>query len=142
MIAEQLKLSNQFCFPIYATSRLIIKLYKPYLDDLKLTYTQYLVMLVLWEKDTVSVNTISQKLFLESNTLTPLLKRMETNGLLKRNRSKKDERIVLVQLTKKGHELMIPASSIPKKIMEHLENENISKETLLNVKKILCKWLD
>lgn len=139
---EQLKLENQFCFPIYAISRLITKIYKPFLDNLGLTYTQYLVMMVLWEKEGLSVKVISEKLLLESNTLTPVLKRMEVNGFLLRLRSSKDERIVTLILTEKGKELIHAASKIPNQLTNHFENKNINEQDIIKVKKVLCEWLD
>src|SRR5512133_2652142 len=99
---EQLKLSNQICFPLYAASRLITREYQPYLDKMEITYPQYLVLLVLWETDGIPVNEIAQKLILNTNTITPLLKRMETQGLITRKRSENDERKVIVCLTGKG----------------------------------------
>tara|TARA_B100000378_G_scaffold220472_1_gene183865 strand:+ start:9302 stop:9742 length:441 start_codon:yes stop_codon:yes gene_type:complete len=142
MSKEQLKLDNQFCFPIYAVSRLITKIYKPFLDDLGLTYTQYLVMMVLWEKEGVAVNEISEKLLLESNTLTPVLKRMEANGLLQRIRSRTDERMVTLILTEKGKDLMHAASTIPDQLIASFESENINKQDVLKVKDTLCEWLE
>ena len=101
----QLLLSNQICFPIYSVSRLITKAYKPFLDELGITYPQYLVLMVLWENDGISVNQITQKLLLNTNTLSPLLKRMEKMQLLERSRSIEDERSVIIQLTTKGKKL-------------------------------------
>ncbi len=99
---EQLRLSNQLCFPVYAASRLIIREYQPYLDKLRITYPQYLVLMVLWENDGITVNDITDKLVLKTNTVTPLLKRMESLGIISRNRSGEDERKVLITLTEKG----------------------------------------
>jgi DNA-binding MarR family transcriptional regulator len=96
---ETLKLENQLCFPLYAASRLVTQCYQPVLDQLGLTYPQYLVLLLLWEQDNVSVKQLSEKLYLQSNTLTPLLKRMQESGLVTRKRSEADERIVLISLT-------------------------------------------
>ena len=110
MAYEQLKLENQLCFPVYAASRLITREYQPFLDQLKITYPQYLVLMVLWEHDGLPVNDIAKKLFLNTNTITPLLKRMEQQGLIKRNRSEADERKVLVQLTGKGKKLQEKAA--------------------------------
>jgi DNA-binding MarR family transcriptional regulator len=101
MIKEQLKLENQLCFPVYAASRLITRIYQPYLDEIGITYPQYLVLLVLWEKDEVTVNEISRKLILNTNTTTPLLKRLEAQGLVSRRRSGEDERKVIIALTAK-----------------------------------------
>ena len=92
---EQLKLENQLCFPVYAASRLITREYQPFLDKLKITYPQYLVLMVLWEHGSLPVNDIAKKLILNTNTITPLLKRMEQQGLIIRNRSDKDERKVM-----------------------------------------------
>src|ERR1700742_4704581 len=97
-----LLLSNQICFAVYSTAHAFNRVYKPLLDRLKLTYPQYLVMLVLWERDGLSVKEIGERLFLDSGTLTPLLKRMEAAELLKRSRSTEDERQVLIALTQKG----------------------------------------
>lgn len=110
---EQLKLDNQICFRIYTASRLITQAYRPLLEPLGLTYPQYLVMLVLWEHDNMTVNEIGQRLLLESNTLTPLLKRMEQNHLIVRSRGIVDSRQTLVTLTKKGRHLESCAKDIP-----------------------------
>ena len=102
---DLLKLENQLCFPLYAASREVIKLYKPYLDDLNLTYTQYIVLMVLWAQDGVSVRTLGERLYLDSGTLTPLLKKMETAGLVRRERAKEDERVTRIYLTEAGRAL-------------------------------------
>ncbi|WP_158798849.1 MarR family winged helix-turn-helix transcriptional regulator [Pedobacter sp. L105] len=107
-----LKLENQLCFPLYAASRLVTKCYQPLLDEFGLTYPQYLVLLILWETDTVSLKVISEKLYLQSNTLTPLLKRMEDTGLINRTRSQEDERSIIISLTKKGNLLKLEAPKI------------------------------
>jgi len=111
---QDLWLSNQLCFPIYAAANAIAKAYRPYLAPLGLTYPQYLVMLVLWEKDQVSVGAIGKKLHLDSGTLTPLLKRLESAGLLKRIRSPEDERVVVISLTAEGLKLQASARPIPR----------------------------
>jgi DNA-binding MarR family transcriptional regulator len=115
---DALKLEYQLCFPLYAVSRMVTKLYQPLLKELDLTYPQYLVMLVLWEKDKLAVTEIGGKLLLSTNTLTPLLQRMEEMKLLKRSRAKEDERTVLVQLTEKGTALKNKAVAIPAKLAE------------------------
>ena len=115
---DMLKLKNQLCFPLYACSREVVKKYKPYLDKLSLTYTQYVVMMVLWEQKSVSVKMLGQQLHLDSGTLTPLLKRMEADGLLMRRRDHADERIVIVTITDKGDQLKEFASEIPGKIAQ------------------------
>src|SRR6201995_3691177 len=113
-----LKLSNQICFAVYSAAPAFNRVYKPLLDRLGLTYPQYLVMLVLWERDGVSVKEIGERLFLDSGTLTPLLKRLEAAGLLKRNRSSEDERQVLIALTAQGLALKEKARSVPLSILE------------------------
>jgi DNA-binding MarR family transcriptional regulator len=121
--AEALKLSNQLCFPIYAAANAIQKAYRPHLAPLGLTYPQYLVMLVLWERDGLSLGDIGRRLHLDSGTLTPLLKRLEAAGNVARRRSDEDERVVLVSLTEKGRGLKAQAEPIPFKLAEamHLE---------------------
>jgi DNA-binding MarR family transcriptional regulator len=109
-----LRLENQLCFPLYAASREVIKLYKPYLDDLDLTYTQYIAMLLLWEHKTLTVKEMGDYLFLDSGTLTPLLKKLEVKGVITRTRSHKDERNLNVSVTPEGEELREKAMGIPK----------------------------
>ncbi|SDS27619.1 MarR family winged helix-turn-helix transcriptional regulator [Christiangramia echinicola] len=139
---EQLRLENQICFPIYSVSRLITKAYKPYLDKLGLTYTQYLVLLVLWEEDNLSVNKIGSKLLLNTNTLSPLIKRMEKNDLLTRSRSIDDERTVLVNLTEKGEALKNQASSIPQNLLKTLTNDDVELSDIILLKKTLDSWIN
>jgi len=131
---DQLKLSNQLCFPIYATSRLITREYQPYLDKLGITYPQYLVLMVLWETDTISVNEISKKLILNTNTITPLLKRMETLGIIHRRRSGDDERKVIVALTSKGKLMEVEASTIPQKMAAGIVSSTMKIEELVDLK--------
>ncbi|WP_339920329.1 MarR family transcriptional regulator [uncultured Flavobacterium sp.] len=137
----QLKLSNQVCFPIYSASRLITKAYKPYLDEMGITYPQYLVLMVLWENDILSVNQITEKLLLNTNTLSPLLKRMERMQLLQRNRSESDERSVIVQLTEKGKNLKDQAKPIPDQLIKILLTENIKISDVLQLKEMLNEWI-
>ncbi len=111
-----LKISNQLCFPLYACSKEIVKRYKPYLDPIDLTYTQYITMMVVWEEKELTVKELGQKLFLDSGTLTPVLKKLEQKGYVKRNRSKDDERNLNITLTKAGEELKKQACSIPAKM--------------------------
>ena len=113
---EAMKLENQLCFPLYAAARSITNLYTPHLKELGLTYTQYIVFLVLWEKDGVPVGEICDRLMLDNGTLSPLLKKMEQEGYLTRQRSKNDERIVTITLTKEGRELQKKAKDIPLKV--------------------------
>lgn len=114
----ELLLENQLCFTIYACSREITKLYQPYLDSIGVTYSQYLVMLVLWERRQCTVKEIGEALFLDSGTLTPLLKRLQAAGLILRERSLQDERKVLISLTEQGWALQNDAACIPSKMME------------------------
>ena len=110
---ESLKLGNQLCFPLYACSKEIIRKYKPYLDDIDLTYTQYITMMVLWEKNTVNVKTLGECLYLDSGTLTPVLKKLESKGYIARVRSSEDERNLVVSITDEGMALRDKALSIP-----------------------------
>jgi DNA-binding MarR family transcriptional regulator len=112
-----LKLENQLCFTVHACSREIVRLYRPLLDRLGLTYPQYLVMLTLWEEEELTVKELGERLFLDSGTLTPMLKRMESAGLVERRRSPEDERKVLVRLTGKGQALKDEAICIPKTLL-------------------------
>jgi len=137
-----LLLENQLCFPIYSVSRLITKAYKPYLDELNLTYPQYLVMLVLWEQDEVSVNHITKRLMLNTNTVSPLLKRMEQQKLIERSRSKEDERTVIISLTEKGKAMKNQAVDIPQSLLSSVSSENMSAEEVHLLKNTLCKWMD
>ncbi|MBR2279905.1 MAG: MarR family transcriptional regulator [Ruminococcus sp.] len=111
-----LKLENQLCFPLYVCSKEIVRRYKPYLDELDLTYTQYITMMVLWECKEINVKELGEKLYLDSGTLTPLLKKLETKGYIKRERSKFDERNLIVTITKDGEALKETAADIPQKI--------------------------
>ena len=114
---DPLRLDNQICFAVYSAAHAFNRVYKPLLDRLGLTYPQYLVMLVLWERDDVPVKEIGEKLFLDSGTLTPLLKRLEAAHLVKRTRSRADERQVLIVLTPQGHALKEKARSVPHSIL-------------------------
>ena len=116
---DALKLKNQLCFPLYACSREMIKEYKPYLDELNLTYTQYIAMMVLWEYKTVTAKELGKLLFLDSGTLTPLLKRLETKGFLRRRRDPSDERSLLVAITPAGEALKERAVEVPCRMAEH-----------------------
>ncbi|WP_458457613.1 MarR family winged helix-turn-helix transcriptional regulator [Pseudobutyrivibrio sp.] len=111
-----LKISNQLCFPLYACSKEIVKRYKPYLDPIDLTYTQYITMMVVWEEKEITVKALGDKLFLDSGTLTPVLKKLEQKGYVKRSRSKDDERNLIITLTEEGLELKKQACEIPAKM--------------------------
>lgn len=113
---ETLRLENQLCFPLYAASREVIKRYHPFLTELGLTYTQYIAMMVLWADQTVSVKELGQKLFLDSGTLTPVLKSLEEKGYVKRRRSSEDERVLIAEITETGEKLKERAISVPEKI--------------------------
>ena len=115
---QLLRLDNQICFAVYSAAHAFNRVYKPLLDRLGLTYPQYLVMLSLWERDGVPLKDIGERLFLDSGTLTPLLKLLETAGLVKRTRSTEDERQVLIALTSQGHALKEKARNVPQSILE------------------------
>lgn len=139
---NQLKLENQLCFPVYAASRLIIREYQPFLDKLGITYPQYLVMLVLWETNHMPVNDIAKRLVLNTNTITPLLKRLESMNLLSRSRSDKDERKVIVSLSDKGIQLKIKASEIPVLLAEKLKDAPLDKSQIENFYHTLHRLID
>ena len=113
---EAMKLGHQLCFPLYAAARNVTGLYTPLLKPLGLTYTQYIVFLVLWEKDGVSVTEIGEKLMLDNGTLSPLLKKMEQAGYVRRERSREDERVVVITLTEAGRALQEKAKDVPAKV--------------------------
>lgn len=142
MANEPLKLENQICFPLYAASRLVIQEYQPYLDNLGITYPQYLVLMVLWETDSISVSEITQRLILNTNTVTPLLKRMEAQGIITRQRSGKDERKVIITLTQKGKELQAKAASIPEKLVASLNSGDANMDDLKTLKDLLYQIVD
>ena len=113
---DSLKLDNQLCFPLYACSKEIIRKYKPFLDEIDLTYTQYITMMVMWEKKSVNVKTLGECLYLDSGTLTPVLKKLESKGYITRERSEKDERNLVVSITDSGMKLRDKAIDIPQKM--------------------------
>lgn len=134
---EQLKLENQLCFPVYAASRLITREYQPLLDNLGITYPQYLVLMVLWEKDGIPVNDIAKKLILNTNTITPLLKRMEKQGMIKRERSGNDERKVIIHLTEEGEKLQDKARKVPEQLTKKLLDGPLGLNELVKLKENL-----
>lgn len=134
-----LKLKNQICFPLYAVSREILRKYTPFLKELNLTYTQYIVLMVLWEKTEITVGELGKMLYLDTGTLSPLLKSMEKSELVCRSRDKNDERIVKVSITEKGSDLKERAVEIPSKMGSCL---NISAEEAENLYKLLYKMLE
>tara|TARA_X000001036_G_scaffold305119_1_gene284048 strand:- start:10615 stop:11067 length:453 start_codon:yes stop_codon:yes gene_type:complete len=137
MSNKSLKLSNQICFPIYLTSRLVTKTYKPFLDKMGITYPQYLVLLVLWEFNNLSVTQIKEKLHLDTNTLSPMLSRMEKLKLIKKSKSHIDARNVIIQLNEKGKILKEQANLIPKKLLEALIDEKVSLSEIKQLKSML-----
>lgn len=136
---ENLKLDNQLCFPLYTASRLVIQRYQPMLKDLDLTYPQYLVLMVLWEKDEVNLSAIAEKLQLQSNTLTPLLKRLQQRGFLDRKRSESDERNIVITLTDQGKKLKDQACNVPELLSEQLP---LAAEEAKELYRILYKMID
>ena len=133
-----LLLDHQLCFPLYACARETIKLYKPFLDELDLTYTQYITMMVLWERGSVSVKELGEALYLDSGTLTPLLKKMEAKGLLTRRRSAEDERSLIVSLTEKGLALRDQAMAVPPRMSRCV---NLEPEERKELYRLLYKLL-
>lgn len=129
-----LKLDHQLCFALYRASKQVIQAYQPFLEPLHLTYTQYITMLVLWEEDHISVKQLGTRLTLDSGTLTPLLKKLEASGYVKRTRSKTDERQVIVSLTAQGKELQTKALEIPGRLAACI---NLPKERLMDLFQIL-----
>lgn len=135
---DVLKLENQLCFPLYACSREVIKQYKPYLDELDLTYTQYVVMMVLWEVGSLTVKELGVQLYLDSGTLTPLLKKLEGKGLLTRERSREDERNLIITLTPAGDALKERAVTVPEQMAKCT---NLEPEEAATLYRILYKML-
>lgn len=139
---EQLKLENQICFPIYAASRLIIREYQPFLVKLGITYPQYLVLMLLWEKNGQLVNDIAKKLLLNTNTITPLIKRLEKMSLLEKKRSSNDVRKIHVFLTHKGEELKAKCAAIPRALAESVSDKQINVEEIIRMKDTLNKLIE
>lgn len=135
---DSLKLENQICFPLYALSREIIKKYKPYLDKFNLTYTQYIAMLVMWEKEKIIFKELGKKLHLDSGTLTPVLKKLESMGLIIKYRSKEDDRVVIVELTEKGRAMKEQVLEVPEKMVCEFD---MSEEEAAQFKYYLDKML-
>ena len=136
---DVLKIKNQLCFPLYACAREIIKQYKPFLDELDLTYTQYITMMVLWEEKSLTVKELGDILYLDSGTLTPLLKKMEAKGLITRKRSELDERSLIVSVTQKGEELKERAVEVPVKMAQ---GSKLTPEECVQLHGLLNKMLD
>jgi len=142
MAYEQLKLGNQLCFRFYTVARLIVQGYQPYLSKLGITYTQYLVMMILWEQDHQPVNDIAKRLFLETNTVTPLIKRMEAEGLVERNKDKVDARKTIISLTQKGIDLEEQASEVPGCLSHELLDLGLQEETLVGLVPVLDELIE
>ena len=134
---EKFRLDNQLCFRLYTASRLITQAYHPLLGEYGLTYPQYLVLLVLWEKDAQPVNDIAKRLLLETNTVTPLLKRMEAEGILTRTKGEKDARQMIVKLTKKGRDLQNKLTDVPESVGSAVLCESVTPETVPGLFKML-----
>ena len=127
---EALRIENQLCFPLYACSREVIKQYKPFLDELDLTYTQYIAMMALWENQEMTVKELGDVLYLDSGTLTPLLKKLEAKHYVTRTRSRKDERNLIVSVTEQGQSLKEKAMKMPRAIAEYTELSREEAEAL------------
>lgn len=136
--SSYLALNQQLCFPVYASSRMITRLYQPLLHKLDLTYPQYLVMLVLWEEETLSVSSLCKKLYLNTNTVTPLLKKMKQKGLISKTRSTEDERTVYIASTKIGQALKVNAECIPLHLAKSI---GLSLEELVQMRTLMWKFL-
>ena len=135
---DMLKLENQLCFPLYVCSKETIRLYKRFLDPLDLTYTQYIAMMVMWEHKSLTVKEMGKILLLDSGTLTPVLKKLESKGYLSRKRSKDDERTVMISITERGGKLKAEAAMIPKRMGDCIK---LSQEEASKLKEILDKTL-
>ena len=137
MVKEEFKLDNQLCFRLYTASRLLTQAYHPLLSEQGLTYPQYLVLLVLWEKDAQPVNDIAKRLLLETNTVTPLLQRMEKGGILIRSKGRKDARQMIVSLTPKGKELQNKLSRVPFTVGEAVICDSVNPDTFPDLFRML-----
>lgn len=137
---EQLLLKNQLCFPLYACGRKIVSAYTPYLKPLGLTYTQYVVFMVLWEKESVTVGQLGSILHLDAGTLTPLLKHLEKDGYITRARSKEDERITLISITKKGNDLKEKCKDIPLNLAK--DGSPLTEKEAKELYRLLYKFLE
>lgn len=135
---DSLRLENQLCFPLYACSKEIVRRYKPFLDEIDLTYTQYITMMVFWEHSEMNVKELGERLFLDSGTLTPVLKKLEAKEYISRTRSKDDERNLIVRITEKGEALKEQACSIPERMASCF---SLEKEDAVALKNILDKLM-
>ncbi|MCW8876523.1 MAG: MarR family transcriptional regulator [Kangiellaceae bacterium] len=137
-LPQQLRLENQVCFPLYSASNAVIRAYRPYLEELNITYLQYIVLMVLWEQGSLNVKELGRRLMLNSGTLTPLLKRLASKGLVERKRSEEDERARVITLTDEGRDLQDQAESIPHKLVCSL---GLEKAELQQIKQLCEKVL-
>ena len=137
MTQEEFKLDNQLCFRLYTASRLLTQAYHPLLSEYGLTYPQYLVLLVLWEKDAQPVNDIAKRLLLETNTVTPLLQRMEKEGILTRKKGEKDARQMIVSLTEKGIDLQKALVAVPRTVGNAVTCDSVTLETIPELYRML-----
>lgn len=135
---DALKLENQLCFPLYACSKEVIRQYRPHLEKLDLTYTQYITMMVLWSQNKINVKELGKKLFLDSGTLTPVLKSLELKGYVSRSRSMEDERVLIIEITDTGMALRQQAVSVPEKMGACLK---LNSEEALQLYRLLYKML-
>jgi len=135
---SELFLPEQICFPLYASSRMITRLYKPLLEELELTYPQYLVLMVLWQEEQLSVSELGKRLYLNTNTLTPLIKKMKDKGLVKKTRSDEDERTVFITITPKAKDLRKKAKTVPSELLQSLQ---MSEEDIETVREIMWRFL-
>ena len=138
-MSNSLKIENQLCFPLYVCSKEIVRKYKPFLDKLDLTYTQYITMMILWEEKNISVKDIGNRLYLDSGTLTPLLKKLESKGYVIRNRDNNDERNVIISITDKGLDLKKDALSIPINVSKCI---NLDEKDAKELYRILYKIIE
>jgi len=139
---DSLKIENQLCFPLYVCSKEIVKRYKPFLDKLDLTYTQYITMMILWEEKNISVKDIGNRLYLDSGTLTPLLKKLESKGYVIRNRDNNDERNVIISITDKGISLKKDAINVPMNVAKCVNLNEEEAKTLYKLLNIIIEGMN
>lgn len=139
---DKLRLDKQLCFRLYAASRLITQAYRPHLDRIGVTYPQYLVLMVLWEKDALPVNDIAKRLALETNTVTPLIQRMEREGIVTRTKGKIDTRQTIVSLTERGHELRELSVGIPDCMLDLLCGNGVKEDSISSILPLLDELID
>lgn len=138
-VPKQLQLENQLCFPLYSASNAVIRAYRPFLKALDITYLQYIVLMVLWEEESLNVKELGQRLHLDSGTLTPLLKRLESKGFVSRKRSELDERARIIAITKEGKSIQKQAETIPKELVCKV---GLSQEQQQQMKALCLQVLD